>query len=151
MCSKLIRRFKSKHNYRKKWTKKIAKHILWECKYGFDGKNCNSDECRCECKIHHVCKKDYFCNRAACNCQNGKYLATIKGDSVIKFFDEITDSYDETKKIQKTLMKKKQPAKRKVEIKKQKLHQYKRSISIKNIDLNKILGSNMISFGEKIF
>ena len=70
---------------------------------------------------------------------------------MIKFFDEITDSYDETKKIQKTLMKKKQPAKRKVEIKKQKLHQYKRSISIKNIDLNKILGSNMISFGEKIF
>ena len=70
---------------------------------------------------------------------------------MIKFFDEVTDSYDETKKIQKTLMKKKQPANRKVEIKKQKLHQYKRSISIKNIDLNKILGSNMISFGEKIF
>ena len=98
MCSKLIRRFKSKHNYRKKWTKKIAKHILWECKYRFDGKNCNSDECRCECKKLHVCKKDYFCNPAACNCQNGKHLATIKGDSVIKFFDEIIDSYDETKK-----------------------------------------------------
>ena len=44
--------------------------------------------------------KDYFCNPAACNCQNGKYLATIKDDSVIKFFDEIIDSYDETKKIQ---------------------------------------------------
>ena len=48
-------------------------------------------------------------------------------------------------------MKKKQPAKRKIEIKKQKLHQYKRSISIKNIDLNKVLGSNKISSGEKIF
>ena len=48
-------------------------------------------------------------------------------------------------------MKKKQPGKRKIEIKKQKLHQYKRSISIKNIDLNKILGSNKISSGEKIF
>ena len=38
-----------------------------------------------------------------------------------------------------------------IKIKKQKLHQYKRSISIKNIDLNKILGSNKISSGEKIF
>ena len=35
------------------------------------------------------------------------------------------------------------------EIHKQKFHQHKRPISIKNIDINKIVGSNKVSFGEK--
>ena len=36
-------------------------------------------------------------------------------------------------------------------IKKQKLHQYKKSISIKNIDINKILVSNKVFFDKKGF
>ena len=35
------------------------------------------------------------------------------------------------------------------EIHKQKFHQHKRPISIKNIDINKIEVSNKVSFGEK--
>ena len=38
-----------------------------------------------------------------------------------------------------------------IEIEKQKFHQYKRPISIKAIDINKILISNKASFGEKDF
>ena len=37
------------------------------------------------------------------------------------------------------------------EIKKQKFHQYKRPVSIKNIDINKIVVSNKVSFGKKGF
>ena len=37
------------------------------------------------------------------------------------------------------------------EIQKQKLHQHKAPISIKNIDINKIVVSNKVSFGEKAF
>ena len=36
-----------------------------------------------------------------------------------------------------------------IEIKKQKFHQHKRPISIKNIDINKIVLSNKVSFGKK--
>ena len=36
-----------------------------------------------------------------------------------------------------------------IEIQKQKLHQHKRPISIKNIDINKIVVSNKVSFGRK--
>ena len=39
-----------------------------------------------------------------------------------------------------------------IEIQKQKFHQYKRPISIKNIDINKIVVSNnKVSFGKKRF
>ena len=37
------------------------------------------------------------------------------------------------------------------EIKKHKFHKYKRPISIKNIDINKIIVSNKVSFGKKGF
>ena len=36
-----------------------------------------------------------------------------------------------------------------IEIEKQKFHQYKRPISIKNIDINQIIVSNKVSFGKK--
>ena len=36
-----------------------------------------------------------------------------------------------------------------IEIEKQKFHQYKRTISIKNIDINQIVVSNKVSFGKK--
>ena len=38
-----------------------------------------------------------------------------------------------------------------IEIQKQKFHQYKNPISIKNIDINKIVVSNKVSFGKKGF
>ena len=36
-----------------------------------------------------------------------------------------------------------------IEIEKQKFHQHKRPISIKNKDINKIVESNKVSFGKK--
>ena len=36
-----------------------------------------------------------------------------------------------------------------IEIKKQKFHQHKRSISAKNIDINKIVVCNKVYFGKK--
>ena len=42
------------------------------------GEKCNSNQwwnnnkCRCEFK-KHICEKDYVCNPATCNCENGKY------------------------------------------------------------------------------
>ena len=38
-----------------------------------------------------------------------------------------------------------------IEIENQKFHQYKRSISVKNIDIKKIAVSNKVSFGKKGF
>ena len=38
-----------------------------------------------------------------------------------------------------------------IEIKKQKFHQHKRPISIKNIEINTIILSNKVSFGKKGF
>ena len=40
---------------------------------------------------------------------------------------------------------------RDIEIKKQKYYRYKRPISIKDIDINKIVASNKVSFGKKGF
>ena len=51
----------------------------------------NNDECRCECKKHHVCEKDYFWSPATCNCENGKYLGSIRDHSKITC-DEIIES-----------------------------------------------------------
>ena len=38
-----------------------------------------------------------------------------------------------------------------IEIEKQKFHQHKKPISIKDIDINKIIISNKVSFGKKGF
>ena len=62
----------------------------------FNGTKCNSnqwwnnDKCRCECKKHHICEKDYIWNPATCSCKNCKYLVSFKGDSVITY-DEIIE------------------------------------------------------------
>ena len=71
-------------------SKILTKHISCECKCTFDGRNCNSDQCQnndkyqCECKKCHVCEKDYVWNLPTCNCENGKYLASIMDDPAIK-------------------------------------------------------------------
>ena len=38
-----------------------------------------------------------------------------------------------------------------IEIEKQKFHQHKRPISVKNININKIVVSSKVSFGKKCF
>ena len=43
---------------------------------------------RCECKKVHVCEKEYVWNPAICNCENGKYLASIMDKTIC---DEIID------------------------------------------------------------
>ena len=40
---------------------------------------------------HHICEKYYAWNPAACNCENGKYLASIIDDSAI-ICDEVIES-----------------------------------------------------------
>ena len=43
----------------------------------------NVDRHQCECKIIPVCENDYVWKLAKCNCDIGKYLASIKDDSAI--------------------------------------------------------------------
>ena len=54
----------------------------------------NNNKCRCGCKNIHVCKKDYVSNPATCNCENGKYLASIMDDSAI-MCNKVIKTYDE--------------------------------------------------------
>ena len=55
----------------------------------FDGTKCNSnqwwnnDKCQCKCKRHNVGEKDCVRNLATYNYKNGKYLASIMGESAI--------------------------------------------------------------------
>ena len=78
-------------------SKTLTKHTSRECRCKFDGKRCNSNQkwnnakCRYECKKHHTCEKDYIWNLATCSCENGKYLASIIGNSV-HTCDEIKDA-----------------------------------------------------------
>ena len=50
----------------------LTKHISCKCECKFNGRKCNSNqkwnngECRCECKKHHICEKDYIWNPATC-------------------------------------------------------------------------------------
>ena len=77
-----------------------------ECKCKFYGRKCNlnqksnNDKHWCECKKHHVCKKDYILNSATCSCENSKYLASTIDDSVITCDEFIKQQ------LQKILMKK---------------------------------------------
>ena len=69
-------------------SKKLTRHISCECKCKFDKTKCNSnqswnnDKYRCECKIYHICEKDYIWNPTTCICENGKYLASNMNDSL---------------------------------------------------------------------
>ena len=54
----------------------------------------NKDKCQFECKKRHICGKYYVWSPATCNCENGKYLASIMDDSGI-FCAEVIESYDE--------------------------------------------------------
>ena len=101
-------------------SKILPKLISCECKCKLDGTKCNSnqwwnnDKCRCECKKHHISEKEYVWNPSTCNCENGKYLASIMDDSAI-IIDEVMDADaklspkddDETKTIPRNFNKKK--------------------------------------------
>ena len=61
-------------------------------------------------------KKDNVWNPATCNCENGKYLASIMYDSAI-MCDEIIELYEEETNFNHcNVMKKRQPVKRKMSI-----------------------------------
>ena len=84
-------------------SKDLTKHISFEVKYEFDGRKYNSNQKwnndKYEYKKHNICEKDYIWNLATCCCKNGKYLANVIDDSVIKF-DEIIEPYNqETKRF----------------------------------------------------
>ena len=114
-------------------SKTLTKHISCEFKCKFDGRTCNSnqwwnnDKGRCECKKHHICEKDYVWNPAKRNSKNGKDLASIMDDSMIKW-DEIIQLYkadadaeaklnDEAKSYDKvSFNERKQPVKCKISI-----------------------------------
>ena len=53
----------------------------------------NNNKCRCECIKIHVCEKHYVWNPATCNCESGKYLASITDYSTI-ISDEVIKSYN---------------------------------------------------------
>ena len=79
-------------------SKLLAKDISCKFKWKFDEKNViqinggitiNVDA---SVKKIHVCEKDYVWNPATWNSENGKYLSSIKDDSVI-ICHEIIESY----------------------------------------------------------
>ena len=69
-----------------------------------------NDKCQCECKKHHICKKDYIWNSDTYSCENGKYLASIIDNSVIACDETI----EETKTIPTNFNEKKCPVKHKI-------------------------------------
>ena len=83
-------------------SKTLTKHISCERKCKSYGTTCNSNlwwnsnKYRCECIKHHICEKDYIWNYSTCNCENGKYLASIMDNSAI-ICDQITEVDLETK------------------------------------------------------
>ena len=85
--------------------KTLTKYISCKCKCEFDGRKYNSDQWWnndkfwCECIKHHVCEKDYIWNPSTCNCENGKYLASIMDDSAIMCDDVIESCDKETRTI----------------------------------------------------
>ena len=96
-------------------SKKLTKHLSYECKSKFDGRKYNSnqwwnnDKCWCECKKHSACEKDYVWNPASCKCENEKYLAIIMNEIIC---DGIIESHDK----KHILIKRKQSVKQRISI-----------------------------------
>ena len=103
----------------------LTKDISCECKCKFDGRKCNSNQWWNNDKFDvsekkRICEKDYIWNPVTCSCENGKYLASIMDDSVIRCEEVINveaKSYDEeTKTVPINFNEKKQPARHKISI-----------------------------------
>ena len=86
-------------------SKTLTKHISCACICKFDEAKCKSNQwwnihkCPCECKKQYICEKDYALNPATCNCENGKYLASIIDDSIITCQEVIKSNEEEIKTI----------------------------------------------------
>ena len=99
-------------------------------------------------------------NIAILNMKGSDYcciISLISKNAAIKLLQnanltEKKEYYKEIKKVLKGYMKMEKVIKfGDTEIQKQKFHQYKELISIKNIDIKKIVVSNKVSFGKKGF
>ena len=64
---------------------------LYGRKSGNSNQNWNKNKCCYKWKKLHISEKDYIWNPAVCSCKNGKYLASIIGNSVITC-NETTDA-----------------------------------------------------------
>ena len=70
-------------------SKILTKNISYGYKCKFDVRKCNSNQkwnngqCRCKCKKHSICGKDYIWNPATCSCKDDQYLISIIDHSVI--------------------------------------------------------------------
>ena len=76
----------------------LTKHVSYKCKCklygrksGNSNQNWNKNKCCYKWKKLHISEKDYIWNPAVCSCKNGKYLASIIGNSVITC-NETTDA-----------------------------------------------------------
>ena len=76
-------------------SKILTKDISCEYKFKLDKRKYNlnqwwnNDKSRYKCKKIHICQKDHIWSPALCNCENGKYFASIM-DKII--CDEIIDT-----------------------------------------------------------
>ena len=99
-------------------SKRLTKHIPWECKYEINGKKCNSNQWwnngkwQCECKERHVCGKDYIWDTSTCSCENRKYFTNIMNDPAIMCDKVIESHHEETKTIPTNFNEKKAICKR---------------------------------------
>ena len=98
--------------------------------------------------VINVCKKDYVQNATTCNCENGKFLASIMDDSAI-MCDEVIESYNEETEKFITISLQKQRIKRNyilkksnkikdIDIKNRAYYFFEDIINMKNFDSNNI-------------
>ena len=84
-------------------SKTLTKQISCKCECKCYGRKCNTNQkwnnnkCRCECKKLHTFEKDCVWNPATYSCKNGKYLAIIIDDSMIKCDETIEETKTATK------------------------------------------------------
>ena len=87
-------------------SKTLTKHLSYECKCRFDGKNVTEINVGITINANMGIKniyptKNYVWNPATCNCENGKYLASIMDDSAI-ICDEVIMSYEGETNVNET-------------------------------------------------
>ena len=69
----------------------MVRHILYERKWKFSSRTCNSyrkwnnETCQRECKNYCTCKKDCSLNRSTYICENGEYMTNITDYSKILY------------------------------------------------------------------
>ena len=85
--------------------KTLKKHISWERKWKFNGRNViqinGGITINVDVGVKNVMyvKRNYICDTFACIWKNGKYLASIMADSSITWVEVLESYYKETKNI----------------------------------------------------